>query len=133
MNRKAARSMESDVRRRCSPSRFNRRDPFVSAPPPPSGMGWSGSFPRAWQNGWFAVLDRDLATPIGLVRHLAIRNAFHTEISWTDKQWIKCQIAGDDAFAVEIFPAKNRVIDAANMYHLWVLPGRLPFGIHDDD
>lgn len=76
-------------------------------------------------DGWLAEVR-------GEVLHLAIRNVPNTGISWPDKQWIKDQIAGRERVAIEVFPPADDVVDAANMYHLWVLPRgmTLPFGLH---
>lgn len=40
---------------------------------------------------------------------------------WRDKQWIKNQIAGRQAFAVEVYPPEDRVNDPSNASYLWVL------------
>jgi hypothetical protein len=41
---------------------------------------------------------------------------------WRHFQWIKNEVCGAEREAVEIFPAESRLLDAANQYHLWVLP-----------
>lgn len=64
-----------------------------------------------------------------LVMHLSIkRNDRKPVHSWADLQWLKNQIAGEEAEAVELFPAESRVLDAANQTHLWVVNGRFPIG-----
>lgn len=45
-------------------------------------------------------------------------------------QRIKDELAGVDATAIEVYPPKAEVIDQADMFHIWVLPGKLPFGLH---
>lgn len=41
---------------------------------------------------------------------------------WRHFQAIKNEVVGADREAVEIFPAESELVDAANQYHLWVLP-----------
>lgn len=107
--------------------------PFRACTPPSGGSGWFGEVTRVWSNDWFVVLGRDVRTKVGEVLHLAIRNAPNTDIPWAEKMWIKNSIAGESAYAVEVFPSADRLIDEANMYHIWVLQARLPFGIHSLD
>lgn len=45
---------------------------------------------------------------------------------WRHYQAIKNEIAGPDRTAVEIFPPESQLVDAANEYHLWVLPEGVP-------
>jgi hypothetical protein len=50
---------------------------------------------------------------------------------WRVKQSIKNQIVGEDREGVEIYPAKSRLNDQTNAYHLWVIDDptfRFPFG-----
>jgi hypothetical protein len=52
---------------------------------------------------------------------LAIKRTDRQPIrSWRVLQDIKNEIAGRERIAVEIYPAESRVIDTANIYHLWV-------------
>lgn len=41
---------------------------------------------------------------------------------WRHFQWIKNEVCGAEREAIEVFPAESRLLDAANQYHLWVLP-----------
>lgn len=41
---------------------------------------------------------------------------------WRHFQAIKNAVAGPEREAVEIFPPESNLVDAANEYHLWVLP-----------
>lgn len=52
---------------------------------------------------------------------------------WRHFQAIKNEVAGPEREAVEIFPPESQLVDAANEYHLWVLPeGMLaPVGFYD--
>jgi hypothetical protein len=45
-------------------------------------------------------------------------------------QRIKNEIAGPGCTAVEVYPPAAEVVDGANMFHMWVLPLGLPFGLH---
>jgi hypothetical protein len=40
--------------------------------------------------------------------------------SWSLFQDIKNQIAGDEVVAIEVYPEKSKLVDTANIYHLWV-------------
>ena len=84
-----------------------------------------------WSNGFYVVLGRPVTTEWGTVLHLACRNAGGTDIPWSDLQWIKDQLAGSNRVAFQAYPPKDELVDAAPMYHLWVLPpgSRLPTGI----
>jgi hypothetical protein len=45
-------------------------------------------------------------------------------MDWRDLQAIKNQLCGDEAEAIQLFPAESRVVDTANQYHLWVFMRR---------
>lgn len=100
------------------------------------GEGWCRDMDRCYhEGGKLVVLSRQINTSIGIVEHMAIRNADNTDIPWATKQRIKNELAGRKRVAIEVFPSENRLIDAAGMYHLWILPEgfELPFGIHPED
>lgn len=86
---------------------------------------------RTCHNGFYSVLFSEDQTAWGPVLHLWIRNKPNTSISWAEKQRIKDELVGPERVAVEVFPARSRLIDHANMYHLWVLPEgfELPFAL----
>lgn len=98
-----------------------------------SKTGWLGEITHVFRNDVFAVLVRPTLTSLGRGRHLAIRNTSNTEVTWSQKQRIKNELAGEHSQAVEIFPPQSELIDEAPMYHLWVIPegAELPFTIHD--
>ncbi|HEX8773708.1 MAG TPA: hypothetical protein VF735_08855 [Pyrinomonadaceae bacterium] len=52
--------------------------------------------------------------------------------SWDDLQRIKNGLRGYERTAIEVFPSESRLINEANLRHLWVLPEsfKLPFGLH---
>lgn len=95
------------------------------------GDDWVSALDRAWTNGHYAVLARDIDTRWGKVTHAVIRNHKNTDIPWAAKQRIKNVLFGHAAVAVEVFPPVEHLIDAAPSYHLWVLHDVvLPFGLH---
>lgn len=91
-----------------------------------------------WRNNLYTVIvetREEQATFDGAaVLHLSIKRNDRKPIhSWADLQWIKNQLCGPEAEAIELFPAESRMMDAANQYHLWVLPpGRTwPVGVFE--
>lgn len=96
-----------------------------------------GGFPACARIKKF-LADRDhsvqvyyLDTAMGRVDHLLVRRHDGSPIrDWGTLQAIKNAVAGENATAVEVFPAQRDLVDQANIYHLWVLPGVLPFGLH---
>lgn len=100
------------------------------------GEGWFGELNQCYRyNREYVVMTRPVQTEWGEVIHACIRNKDNTDIPWAKKQWIKNSLFGFDRIAIEVFPTKDRLIDDANMYHLWILPKgfNMPFGIHPDD
>lgn len=84
-------------------------------------------------NGRYSVQFYEQETAWGLVLQLVIRPHSGKPIrSWADMQRIKNELVGGDRTAIEVFPAEKQLVDAANCYHLWVLPEgfALPFGLH---
>ena len=84
------------------------------------------------------AVDKDPphAFPGALIWHLSIKRLDKEPIhDWRDLQAIKAQLCGDEAEAIELYPARSRVVDTSNQFHLWVfmrmsglrLP-RLPIG-----
>lgn len=92
---------------------------------------WPDELNRAYINGEYAVLVRTINTEWGKIRHAAIRNVNSTDISWAQKQEIKDKIFGKHKIGIEVYPAEEKLVDAANMYHLWILPinMELPFSL----
>jgi hypothetical protein len=55
--------------------------------------------------------------------HLSFKRKDRTAVrDWRHFQAIKNEVAGPDREAIEIFPPESQLYDAANEYHLWVLP-----------
>ena len=91
-----------------------------------AGSGWAADFEMVHKNCVFSVLDRTLSTG---VRHLAVSSLSQERPSWWEMQRIKNDLAGPDATAVEVYPPQSEVVDGANMFHIWVLPAALEFGL----
>lgn len=90
------------------------------------GGGWSHDFDTVHRNLVFSVLDRTLSSG---VRHLAVTSLSEKRPTWWEMQRIKNELAGESATAVEVYPPQTEVVDGANMFHIWILPERLAFGL----
>ena len=88
--------------------------------------GWLGEVDHAQRNRVFSVLVRDVRTAV----HLAVASLTGDRPTWHEMQRIKNELAGRDATAVEVYPPESQLVDEAEMFHLWVLPGPLPFSLH---
>ena len=86
----------------------------------------------AWRSREFCV--QAFAESNGIIR-LSV-NRTHVDpatmrwldgISWDDLQRLKGEAGFGDQEAVEVYPPDGKVVDVANMRHLWVLPERMPF------
>lgn len=98
---------------------------------------WMPDMDRCWirKEDNCCVCSRLIRTDIGKVEHVTIsRNTPDGtgELTWAEKQKIKDELFGEKRVAVEVYPSADRLIDAADVYHLWVFEKnfRLPFGIH---
>ena len=83
-----------------------------------------------WRNDQYVVHVTRRATGehAGTVEHLSIRRVDRAAAQdWRHFQRIKDEIAGPDVEAVELYPARARVVDNANQYHLWCFPPGIPF------
>lgn len=112
---------------------------------PAEGPGWTpfetlsgtvvdpdGTVGRLYQNSHYQVILRERADgTFGRCVHLTIRAVDGSpRHDWRDFQRIKNELVGEEAEAVELYPAESRVVDTANHYHLWVFPEhRFPFGM----
>ena len=107
---------------------------------------WLPKMDRCWHSDdGFQVCSRLIGTEIGKVEHVTIirinkdiaksLDSGAGDIPWRIKQEIKDELFGEDRVAIEVFPAKNRLVDMTDTYHLWVLPKKfkMPFGIHPND
>lgn len=100
----------------------------LTFPPGTIGQGWTWDFQTAHKNRVFSVLDR--AAEAG-VRHLAVSSLSGIRPTWREMQRIKDELAGPTATAIEVYPPQAEVVDDADMFHIWVLRGRLPFGLRN--
>lgn len=89
--------------------------------------GWAACFTTAHKNKVFSVLDRYDASG---VRHFAVSSLSGERPSWHEMQRIKDELAGPSTTAVEVYPPKHEIVDDADMFHIWVLPGDLNFSIY---
>lgn len=100
---------------------------------PVGGLGWTREMHTVWTNGWLCVMVRTLMhTSLGFTMdHCAMRTALGAELRFAEKQRVKDEIFGEDRMAVEVFPRTGDLVDAANMFHLWVFPAgyRFDFGL----
>ena len=96
--------------------------------------GWASEARRAAENGVFVVMVREIDTAWGPVSHAWVRTVSEaTDITWAEKQRIKDELFGRSRLAIEVFPPQSEMVDAANLYHLWVLPAgfALPFTLKE--
>ena len=96
---------------------------WIEKPSPKSmrqGNGWFGQMNRCYvYNKQYCAMTREIETEWGKVIHCCFRNLAGCDIPWAEKQWLKDSLFGEDRVAIEVFPAKDRLVDAANMYHIW--------------
>ena len=94
---------------------------------------WLREVHTVWTNGWMNVSVRTIHhNAMGFaVDHAFLRTALQDELTWKEKQRIKDELFGENRMAVEVFPRKTDLIDAADLYHLWVFPEgyRFDFGL----
>lgn len=96
--------------------------------------GWMREMDRAWvsEDGQYSVMSRLLRTPVGKVEHVAITSAAGRgkcdgsgDIPWAVKMQIKNELFGEKRAAIEVYPSQDRLVDAADTYHLWVFEKRV--------
>lgn len=70
----------------------------------------------------------------GFIRISVMRTDFDSRgkprdgITWDELQRLKAQCNRGDYWAVECFPPDEKVVNVANMRHIWVLPSPPPYG-----
>lgn len=98
--------------------------------------GWLSYIEKVYvdEDKLYCIMSRELDTKeFGRVIHVCMRNAFGCDIPWREKQRIKNEIFGEEYGAIEVFPEESKLVDAANMYHIWILKEHhLSFGIHSN-
>lgn len=96
----------------------------IDLPHGTGSRGWGGDCRKAHRCAVFCVLER---FHISGVVHLAVSSLSGERPTWWEMQRIKNELAGEAATAVEVYPPSDRVVDEADMFHIWVLPDGLPF------
>lgn len=84
------------------------------------------------ENNRHQVIVREHADgPFGPFAHLTIRSGDGSaRHDWRDFQRIKNELVGEEAEAIELYPAESRLVDTANHYHLWAFRTyRFPLGM----
>lgn len=51
--------------------------------------------------------------------HLWVRRHDQKPMGWAELQRTKNQILGEEILAIQIYPKTSKLVDQANMYHLW--------------
>lgn len=92
--------------------------------------GWILDTRAVHRNKVFCVLERLDVT--GVV-HVGVTSLSGIRPTWYEMQRIKNELFGPETTAVEIYPPQKHVVDGSDMFHLWILPGELPFGLHKLD
>lgn len=104
---------------------------------------WHKEMDRCWirKEDGVCVSSRLLRTEWGKVEHVTITHSTSGFVpstdgsgsfTWAEKQQIKNELFGENRVAIEIYPKQDRLVDEADVYHLWVFDKKfnLPFGIH---
>ena len=106
---------------------------------------WMPEMDRCWirKEDGCCVCSRLIRTLWGTIEHVTISRRDPNskeivtsdgsgELTWAEKQQIKDELFGKKRVAIEVFPSEDRLIDIADVYHLWVFEKnfRMPFGIH---
>lgn len=81
---------------------------------------------RVWRDRRYLVqqnLDRGMVRlSVNVVAAKSSLERWVDGIPWDDLQRIKNQCGYADACAVELFPPEAKVVNVANLRHLWILP-----------
>lgn len=97
------------------------------------GDGWFGELNEVLVDyaQKYCVMVRTIQIEGLSIEHACIRNQESTDIPWAEKQRIKNEIFGKERVAIEYFPPESKLVDEANMYHIWVYPKEytMPFGL----
>jgi hypothetical protein len=85
-----------------------------------------------WRNNLYIATVRRRED--GSVESISVRRDDQSPVHpWRHLQWIKNDIAGPEAEAVNLHPAESRLLDTANQSWLWVLPPghHFPMGFNE--
>ena len=78
-------------------------------------------FYEVYLNDMYQVAVYDRENPKTNVIHMSIKRCDRQTIhDWRHLQEIKNLLIGPNHEAIELYPAEDRRVDAANQYHLWV-------------
>jgi hypothetical protein len=88
--------------------------------------GWVREVRSVHRNNVFSVLERLDKT--GVI-HAGVASLSGIRPTWYELQRIKDDLFGPEKTAVEIYPPQQEIVDGSDMFHLWVLPDALPFGL----
>lgn len=72
--------------------------------------------------------ENDGLIRLSVNRALISGKSWQDNISWDELQSIKSDVGYGDRWAVECYPAEDKVVNVANMRHLWLLPEPPKFG-----
>jgi hypothetical protein len=91
--------------------------------------------PQIWGNSTYTVAVAHYGEGTD---HEVIHLSYHRRDRAPVRDWrvgmrIKDQMAGEDWEAVEVYPARDRLVDTSNEYHLFCVPWELPFGFSKAD
>lgn len=69
----------------------------------------------------------------GQIIHLSIKRLDGQALQdWRELQWIKNELLGEAAEAVQLHPAESRLVDMCDQVHLWAIKkGRFAFGFEE--
>jgi hypothetical protein len=88
--------------------------------------GWVLDVRDVYRNRVFSVLVRDDAN--GVI-HVGVGSQSGIRPTWYEMQRIKNEIFGEHSVAIEVYPAAKDVVDGSDMFHIWILPSDIPFGL----
>lgn len=82
---------------------------------------------EVWRNRKFMVLvypEKDGIERLTCFKMLVKDDGsrFEDGITWDELQQLKKECGRGDRWAMEIYPAETKIVNVANMRHLWVLP-----------
>jgi hypothetical protein len=84
---------------------------------------------KLFVNSRYQVLVREITNDMV---HLSIKRLDQMPIhDWRDLQRCKDELVGPECEAIELYPARARVLDSSNQYHLWAMRNpafRFPVG-----
>lgn len=100
----------------------------------PNDMATRPGAPTAvWRSRGFLVQQFSAPAPaicrLSILRTTLDPNAgrWVDNITWDEIQRLKAEAGYGDAWAVEVFPAADQVVNVANIRHVWVLPAAPAF------